>query len=177
MRIVVAVLVLLLVVAAGLDTARADGQIRTVGAGARTIGCTSSVLGCEGIASLRFGPNVIDVGWLGREGNGPLVMVQLASRPEGGLVRSQIIAGAGYRWTRGRGWLQGGPALAVTRLGERNARASSLLADDAALAVIAEGGVMLAWGDVPLAIALDIGTTFDAPELYQVLASITAYVF
>lgn len=164
-----------MILAAASATAHADGRIRTVGAGARTIGCTSSwSLGCEGISIPRLGANVVEVGWFGRTGAGPLAMIHLASRPEGGLVRSQIIAGAGYRWTRGPGWLQAGPGIAIQRLDIRNARSTGLLDEDAALTAMAGGGV---WLQRTLAVSLDVSRTIDDPGLYQVLASLAATSF
>jgi hypothetical protein len=171
-------LLALAVIVAGDGTASADAGIRTVGASARTLGCTrwAGTLACDGATSLRFGLSVVDVMWRTREGSGPIAMVDLSGRPDDALVTSQMIAAAGWRHRVGRLWLQGGPGIAIGRIADRTVRSSWLLEGDGALALVAGAGVELDIG-TPIAVTVDVATTVEDAGLYQVTASLTTLRF
>jgi hypothetical protein len=149
-------------------------EIRIVGASARTLGCTPLLgLPCDGIVYPRLGTNVYDFGWLDPSGDGPLIVINVAARPEGGQIRAQSIAGAVMHWRLGRVWLQAGPGIAIARTVRLKLPAQELLSPDAELALLAGAGIALADS---VTLAVDTATTVDGSPR-QLVASLTVQSF
>ncbi|HEY4240500.1 MAG TPA: hypothetical protein VGM88_11830 [Kofleriaceae bacterium] len=180
MKSLIGALLSVLLVPAVASAERHDGTIiRNINPSAREIGCTELFTECPGVTNVRTGLVVVDVSAapLRTKAYQLIGWFQGAARPQGGLVRSQMMSGAGIRVPHGHSWVQAGAGFGAQQVGvgPSTIRTTHALQIARPAMMFGVGRDVAKFHGGPVLVALDGGTTIDDGDgnhVYQLTASL-----